>query len=89
MINWTEETYPEPTQSEFRTGGLVLLVKTLRTGDTISEWMTPFFAVDELMFGSLNGSEVASGHIEWGEVSSGTLASSGGGFAAVWDMWFG
>ena len=76
------ETYPEPTQSTYSTAGLVLLVRRLRTGDTVSEWVTLLHAMDELMFGLLNGREVVSGHVETGEVSLGTSGVSGGGFAA-------
>ena len=79
------ETYSEPTQSELRTGGLVLLVRRLRTGDTVSEWVTLLHAMDELMFGLLNGREVVGGHIELGEVSLGTSGISGGGFAAEYN----
>ena len=62
------------------------LIRTLANGDLTEEWMTPFWAVDEALFSVLNGKEVTSSHILWGEVSSGTSGISGSGLAAEYSM---
>lgn len=77
------ETYDEPSDSMIRTGGLVLLTRTLRTGDSTSAWLTPLMALDSL-FSDLNGAEVVSSHIEWGSVSSSTMDVSGSAMCVEW-----
>lgn len=84
MINWTEETYPEPTQSEIRTAGMVLIVRTLANGDTLEEWLVPLNAISEAMFGSLNGREVVSSRVVLGDVSVGTSGISGSAMCVEW-----
>ena len=84
MIPLIEETYPEPTDSAVRTGGLVKLVRTLWNGDVTEEWLLPLNAISEQLFGSVNGSEVRSSHISLGEVSLGTSDISGSGMCVEW-----
>ena len=70
------------TPTESNPLGLVEVVRVLRSGDTISEWMTILCAVDEVFFGIFNGDEVVSAHICYGEASGGTIALSGSALCA-------
>lgn len=62
--------------------GLVELVRTLKTGDVTSEWMTVVAAMDEAFFSALNGNEVVSARINCNGVSGGTCGLSGSALIA-------
>ena len=65
--------------------GLVRVVKTLRSGDIADSDMLPDAALAET-FSPLNGCEVTSLRIEWGDVSAANRDSSGGALAAEWSV---
>jgi hypothetical protein len=65
-----------------RTWGMVCLIRTLFTGETVEEWLSPMLAVWEALYSPLNGSEVASARVIWGGVSSGTVDTSGSALVA-------
>lgn len=62
--------------------GLVNLVRTLKNGDTTSEWMTVLAAIDKALFSPLNGKEVVSAHVSYEKVSGGTIGLSGSALCA-------
>lgn len=63
---------------------MVLLVKTLISGDIIESWELPYNAVYEALFGARNGAEVRSCRILWGEVSRSVLDVSGSSLSVEW-----
>lgn len=65
--------------------GMVRLVRRLASGDEAATWMSPGAAIDAALFSPLNGREVSSARIEWGDVLD-VYGSSGGGLAAEWNM---
>ena len=78
------ETFDPPTESQIRTAGLVLVIKTLWDGDTVEGWLNPLAAVDDVLFSPENGSVARSARIVWGNVSPGNLDASGGGLSVEW-----
>lgn len=68
-------------EAEMIRDGLVHVIRTLRSGDTADEWMSPDWAMCETL-SPLNGAEVVSLRIEWGDVSAANRDTSGGALAA-------
>jgi len=52
-------------------GPNVTLVRTLYTGDTVRQEMPAFVAMELALYDAINGGEVISSHIDWGDVSPG------------------
>jgi hypothetical protein len=63
----------------------VLVVRTLFSGDIVTEWLPALVAVDSVLYDERNGVEFMSARVQWGS-NVDVYSSSGGGFAAEWSL---